>query len=134
MIIFLFGIISGIATGLGLGGGTILVILLTIFQNIDQKLAQGINLVFFIPTSIVTLLFFIKNKQLKIKEIKENISIIIGGIIGAYLGANISSNFNNEVLKKIFAIFILLIALLEIYKCINNKSKKIKNKKIKIKK
>lgn len=129
MIIFLFGIISGIATGLGLGGGTILVILLTIFQNIDQKLAQGINLVFFIPTSIVTLLFFIKNKQLKIKEIKENIFIIIGGIIGAYLGANISNIFNNEVLKKIFAIFILLIALLEIYKCINNKSKKLKNKK-----
>ena len=50
--IFLFGVISGIITAMGMGGGTILILLLTLFAGINQHNAQGINLIFFIPTSI----------------------------------------------------------------------------------
>lgn len=126
---FIYGIISGIATSIGLGGGTVIIILLTVFEKVEQKMAQGINLVFFIPTSIITIYFFIKNKQLKVKE---NLLIIIGGILGAYLGAKISCNLNNELLKKVFAIFILLIALFEIIKYFR-KYNKYKKQKIIIK-
>lgn len=123
MIAFIYGILSGIATGIGLGGGTVLIILLTVFQNLDQKTAQGINLVFFIPTSIVAIILFIKNKQLKIKE---NLIIIIGGIIGAFWGAKLANNFNNAVLRKIFGIFILVIACVEIWNYYKNKMNNIK--------
>ena len=43
----LFGIISGIISSLGMGGGTILIMLFNIFKNIDQHLVQGTNMVFF---------------------------------------------------------------------------------------
>ena len=52
------GILSGILASMGLGGGGILIIYLTIFAGIEQATAQGINLVFFIPISIVAILIY----------------------------------------------------------------------------
>lgn len=48
----LFGLFSGILGGLGMGGGTLLIPLLTIFMGLDQKLSQGINLLSFLIMSI----------------------------------------------------------------------------------
>ena len=45
----LAGLMSGIIGGMGLGGGAVLIIYLTIFQGVEQLQAQGINLLFFIP-------------------------------------------------------------------------------------
>ena len=59
----LFGLISGIVAALGMGGGTILILLLGIFTNLKQHLIQGTNLIFFIPTSIVAIYMNIKNKR-----------------------------------------------------------------------
>ena len=47
----LTGVISGIISGMGMGGGTILITILVCFLSVDQKVAQAVNLVFFIPTS-----------------------------------------------------------------------------------
>ena len=52
MKLILIGIISGIVTGLGMGGGSILILFLTMFMNVSQHTAQAANLIFFIPTSI----------------------------------------------------------------------------------
>ena len=51
----IFGIISGIVAATGMGGGTILILLLNLFANIEQHMIQGINLIFFITTSIVSI-------------------------------------------------------------------------------
>ena len=79
-----FGIISGIVAALGMGGGTILILLLGLFTKLEQHLIQGINLVFFIPTSIMAIFMNIKNKNI---NYKLSILIIICGIIGAIIGA-----------------------------------------------
>ena len=60
----LFGFISGIIAALGMGGGTILILLLNLFKNLDQHLIQGTNLIFFIPTSIVAIFMNVKNKTI----------------------------------------------------------------------
>lgn len=108
----LFGLISGIVTGMGIGGGTILIILLTVFMNIEQHTAQATNLIFFIPTAIVTIIMSLKNKLIDYKV--ANI-IIIFGIIGSIVGAYISVRINNKSLKKYFGIVLLIIAIYEIY-------------------
>ncbi len=108
----LFGFISGIVAALGMGGGTILILLLNLFKNLDQHLIQGTNLIFFIPTSIVAIFMNVKNKT-----IDYNLSkiIIASGIVGAIVGSKLSFKIENATLKKYFGIFLLFISFFEIY-------------------
>ena len=68
MIEILIGMISGIVSGTGMGGGTILIFLLTFMMGIEQHVSQATNLIFFIPTSIVAIIINIKNKNNYNKE------------------------------------------------------------------
>lgn len=113
MLAIVFGIISGIVTGLGMGGGTILILLLSLFMNIEQHIAQATNLIFFIPTSLSAILINLKQKNV---DKKLAITISFYGIIGAVVGAKISENISSQNLRKYFAIFILIIAIHEVYK------------------
>ncbi len=112
MIEILIGLVSGIVSGTGMGGGTILILLLSIFMGLDQHVAQATNLVFFIPTAISAILISLKKKNI---DVKLGITIIIIGVIGAAIGAIISSKMEVSLLRKIFGIFLLIIAIYEIY-------------------
>ncbi len=76
----LFGLISGIVASLGMGGGTILILLLNLFTSIEQHKVQGVNLVFFIPTSIVAIWMNVKRKTIDYKVAKQ---VMFFGVIGA---------------------------------------------------
>lgn len=108
----LTGVISGIISGMGMGGGTILITILVCFLSVDQKVAQAVNLVFFIPTSIVATIVNIKNKQI---DWKLAVPIAIMGALGAFLGAFIATKIDVGILRKMFAIFLLAIAIFESY-------------------
>ena len=108
----LIGFISGIVSGTGMGGGTILILCLSIFLEINQKTAQATNLIFFIPTSIAAIYINMKQKNINIKLAKQ---IIFWGIIGTIIGALIAQKINVIVLKKMFGIFLAIIAIHEIY-------------------
>ena len=66
-----FGIIAGVISSLGMGGGTILILLLNIFLDIEQHVCQATNLIFFIPTSITAITINAKNKQINWKKSKN---------------------------------------------------------------
>lgn len=117
----LIGIISGIVTGIGMGGGTILILFLTLFLKVPQIIAQGANLMFFIPTSITAIILNIKNKNI---DLKNGIIYIFWGILGAVIGANLSNKINVQSLRKIFGLFLLLVAIHEIYNFYNQYIKK----------
>lgn len=96
----------------------------------EQHIAQGANLIFFIPTSITAIIINWKNKNI---DKKTASTVIIAGIIGAIVGAKISSTLNVQNLRKDFGYFLILIAIVEIYnskkeyiscKKTNNKQKK----------
>ena len=112
MIEIFIGIISGIISGLGMGGGTILIFLLGILLNVEHHTAQATNLLFFIPTSIVAIYVNKKNKNIDFKLAKI---VIIFGILGAIIGAKLAVLTNVKYLKKCFGIFLLIIAIHEIY-------------------
>lgn len=120
----IIGIIAGVVGGMGMGGGTVLILLLSLFSNIEQHVAQATNVIFFVPTAISAILIFIKNKNIKFKI---GIPICLWGLLGAYLGAIISSNMEVGALRKCFGIFLILIAIYQIYSLFMKKN--FKNKK-----
>lgn len=121
----LIGAISGIVSGTGMGGGTILIFFLTFFLGLEQHSAQATNLIFFIPTSIVAIIVNIKNKNI---NLKLAIIISIFGILGAIIGSEISLCIDVSVLRKCFGIFLIFIAINEIYSIIKENKKSEKNK------
>lgn len=128
----LIGLVSGIVSGTGMGGGTILIFLLTFMCGMEQHVAQATNLLFFIPTSIMAIIVNVKNKNI---DLKLAIFISIFGIFGAIIGANLAIYTDVQRLKKYFGIFLGVIALHEIYSIIkqykiskNEKTKDISKK------
>ena len=114
------GLVSGIVSGTGMGGGTILIFLLTFIMGIEQHIAQATNLIFFIPTSIVAIIVNLKNKNI---DMPLAIIISVFGILGAIIGANISINIDVKVLKKCFGVFLAIIAINEIYSIVKEYKK-----------
>ena len=95
-----------------MGGGTILILVLSLFLGIEQHIAQATNIVFFVPTSISAIIVNSKNKNIDWKTAKI---IIVFGIIGALIGAKISTVLSADNLKKYFGIFLAIITVHEIY-------------------
>lgn len=124
----LIGIAAGTVAALGMGGGTVLILLLGIFSEMNQHLIQGTNLIFFIPTSITAIYMNIKNKTI---DYKKSEIIIFSGIIGAYIGSRLSFKFESNSLKKYFGVFLLFIGVFEIHSLIKQYKvdKKENNKK-----
>ena len=69
------GIIAGIVSGAGMGGGAILILILVNFMQIDQHIEQATNLIFFIPTALVAIWVNYRQKLIDFKFIKTRISI-----------------------------------------------------------
>lgn len=95
-----------------MGGGTVLILLLTIFSGVEQHIAQASNVIFFVPTAIAAIIIFIKRKTIKFRI---GIPICIWGLGGALVGAVISSKMQVGLLRKFFGVFLLLIAIYQIY-------------------
>lgn len=123
----LAGLASGVIGGMGMGGGTLLIPILTILLNIGQRTAQGLNLLVFLPMSIVALVIHMKNKLV---DFKVGLIIMASGIVTSVLGSILALNLSNEVLQKFFGGFLLLVGLWQIIETIINirKSKKEKQK------
>lgn len=112
MVEILSGLMSGIVSGMGMGGGTVLILILSLFLGMDQHIAQATNLVFFIPTSVTSIIVNAKDKMI---DWKIGITVASCGVIGAIIGANIAVNMEVKKLKKLFGIFLALIAIYQTY-------------------
>lgn len=109
---FIIGLTAGIISGMGIGGGTILIPALDIFFNIEQQIAQSINLIYFIPTAICAVIIHIKNKNIEKKFFWK---IIFTAIVGSFLGSLIAIKIKATVLKRIFGLFLLVIGIIELF-------------------
>lgn len=114
----LAGLFSGIIGGMGLGGGAVLIIYLTIFQNVEQLRAQGINLLFFIPIALTAIIIYAFKKQIKWRVITP---IAAGGILGAVAGFFLTDFIGGNFTSKLFGGFLILLGLKELF--FKNKTK-----------
>ena len=105
------GILWGIIGAMGIGGGGILIIYLTLFADMEQMAAQGINLLFFIPCAVVALIIHIRKKRIVWKTV---LPMIVGGLIGVAVGSYFAGIIGSGILGKIFAVFLVALGVKEL--------------------
>ncbi len=109
----LAGFVSGIFGGLGMGGGTLLIPILTIFLGFDQKLSQGLNLLSFLVMAIFSIFIHYKNGYIVTKNL---FWIVFFGVIFSILGAILMSFLPSKILKMVFGVFLCVLAVVEFVK------------------
>jgi len=108
LLYFLAAFISGIISAWGIGGGTLLLLIMTLFFGFDQRTAQGINLLYFLPTAFSALWVYRKQGLLCKSLIRHTAPwSALGALAGSLMALHIDSTF----LKKPFGIFLLLSGL-----------------------
>ena len=107
-LLILFGFLSGIIGGMGMGGGTLLIPILTIFLDVPQKNAQAINLVAFIPIAIIVTIINIKRKGIDYKSVAL---VAIPALITRVLSALLVQKISSMALSIGFAIFLIILGV-----------------------
>ncbi len=105
-------IILGFLAGLGVGGGSLLVLWLTMVVGMEYADARTINLLFFLPCAITATLFHRKQGRLNIKKIYP---AVICGCIAAALFAAISTRVDTQIIKKFFGFLLLFTGIRELF-------------------
>lgn len=110
---FFVGIVTGIFSGFGVGGGSLLLIYLTAFAGIPQHEAQGINLIYFLPAALAALPSHFKNDFIEKKVV---LPAILAGLVCSAGAALLSNRLDVTHLRKLFGVFLLIIGLLELFR------------------
>lgn len=105
LIPFLCGLGASIISAWGVGGGTLLLLVMTLFLGVDQRTAQGINLLFFLPTAISALICHAKGGFLDRPTLKTAIPI---AVLAAAAGAWLATAIDVDLLRKPFGVYLLL--------------------------
>lgn len=119
--LILIGILGGFFGGMGMGGGTLLIPMLTIFLDFAQKDAQLINLITFVIMSSFALILHFKNKLVKVKT---GLILAFVGIIFSLGSSFIVNNIDNQILKFCFGSFLVVLSSIEFTLLILNWHKK----------
>lgn len=110
-LLILFGFLSGVIGGMGMGGGTVLVPLMS-FIDIPQKTVQAVNLISFLPMCVVALGFHVKNNLVQPKHVGW---IVLPASLFAILGSFFAGKTNNRVLRVCFGVFLMAVGFWQLY-------------------
>ncbi len=105
---FLCGLGASMISAWGVGGGTLLLLVMTLFLGVDHRTAQGINLLFFLPTAASALFCHARNDCLDKPCLKNAVPFAVAA---ALIGAWISNCVDVNVLRKPFGVYLLLSAV-----------------------
>lgn len=111
MLAFLAGLLSGVISGFGIGGGTLLLLYLTFFAGFSQRAAQGLNLLYFLPTALAAILLHSKNRLV---DWHKAMPATVCGCISAGLFAFLCTRLQGQWLQRLFGAFLLVIAVYEL--------------------
>lgn len=105
------GILFGFLSGIGIGGGSLLMIWLTLAVGFDSFTARCINLMFFIPCALCASLFRLKQGNLPLKKLTA--PILLGAVMAGVFSF-MSAGLDTQLLKKVFGVLLLLTGLREL--------------------
>jgi len=111
-VILIIGTLLGFLSGLGVGGGSLLVLWLTLVLQMDPAAARGINLLFFLPSALVACGLRIRQGNLKVRPL---LPAILAGCVSAAVFSAVSAALDVQVLKKLFGAVLLATGLRELF-------------------
>ena len=112
IIIIIIATVLGFLAGIGVGGGSLLILWLTVIVNIEHQTARTMNLLFFIPSALIATLFRWNKKGLKIADV---LPAILAGCISAALFSILSTKIDTNSLKKVFGVLLLFTGIKEVF-------------------
>ena len=118
----LCGCLGGVLGGMGMGGGTLLIPLLTVLCGVEQKLAQAVNLIAFVPMSAFVCVLHAKNKLIEPSQLWLSIPALIASVGASFLALSLDARF----LRVGFGIFLSVLGVIQLVTVI---IKKVKEKK-----
>ena len=101
----LAGAVCGVLSGFGLGGGSLLLIYMSHIASIQQTQAQGINLIYFIPTAVAALISHLRHKLVSFAIF---LWASVPGTVASVLSAIAANSISPGILRKFFGIFLLV--------------------------
>lgn len=125
-ILIAIGLAGGVIGGMGMGGGTLLIPLITVCTDIEQHIAQAINLIAFVPMSVIALVIHIKNKLV---DYKAFLWTALPAVALSVLAAYVSRLVGGKKLSMYFGIFLILLGLYQLVSIIYARIKAGKEKK-----
>ncbi len=106
-------LITGFLASLGVGGGMILILYMTVWGGYSQLHAQGVNLIFFLPIALLSVIIHRKNGLI---ELKELVPAMITGAVSAVIGSLAAEYIGSELIGKFFAVFIIALGIRELFR------------------
>mgnify|MGYP000377351543 FL=1 len=119
----LAGVLFGIIGGMGMGGGIVLIPVLTLLFGMSQHQAQGLNLLTFFPMAVFAIIAHLRKKRI---DVKTALLMALVGAAGAAGGAWLCSVIEGEVLRRIFGGFLILLGIIrtvELIRSVRNRKK-----------
>lgn len=110
-------ILSAAISAMGLGGGGVLILYLTLIKSVPQLEAQGTNLLFFIPCAIAAVFVYAKRRVLQLKLI---LPMVLGGLVGVAIGSFLLYRIDTKYISILFACFLIAVGGITLF----GKSKK----------
>lgn len=115
----LLGFLGGIPAGMGMGGGTVTIPLLTLVGGVEQKIAQCANLFSFLPMSVGALKMHADNGLLKTQGV---LWVILPALLLSAVGATVALALPSEFLKKAFGAFLIGLSFAGFYRGLQGKT------------
>lgn len=107
------GLLAGVLSGWGIGGGSLLVIYMTAFAGLNQTEAQGINLLYFLPVSVSALYSHVKNGLVVWRAV---LPAALAGAPMTLLAALVSTSMDTDMMRRVFGGFVILVGVSEIFR------------------
>ena len=108
----LIGFGTGILSAWGVGGGTLLLLCMTLFLGVNQSTAQGINLLYFLPTAGMGLIWHKKNGLLEKDVLQQAIPL---GALAAIVAAWVATSVDTAIFRKPFGIYLLITGIMTLF-------------------
>ena len=108
----LLGLVLGMLAGFGIGGGSLLMLWLTLILQVEHTAARAINLMFFLAAASGVCILRLKRGSFHLRTI---LPAMVGGCIAAGICSWIGTLIDQELLRKIFGVLLLLTGLRELF-------------------
>lgn len=115
----LTGAATGVLSGMGIGGGTLLVIVLVELAHIEQRAAQGINLLYFLPVAAASLIAHIRSRRIRMRVF---LLCAAAGTAAAVGGSLLADCLKTGTLRRLFGILLIAAGTVQIFKRPKGKS------------